>query len=363
MDKGLLSRMNTMIAGTDKNLENYRIPEAASALETFVDEMSNWYVRRCRDRFWAKGMEQDKINAYMTLYTALVNVCKCAAPMIPFMTEEIYQNIVRSVDPAAPESIHLCLFPVADEAHIDKELEESMDEVLRIVVMGRACRNASNIKNRQPIAQMFVKAAKGLDAFYQDIIKNELNVKKVNFTDDVREFTSYTFKPQLRTVGPKYGKQLGGIRKYLASLDGNAAMDDLKAEGALRFDVNGVAVELTEEDLLIDTARKEGYVSQEDGGFTTVLDTNLTPELVEEGYVYELISKIQTMRKESGFEVMDRIRVSLNGNDKLSAVAAKNEAAIAGKVLADRIEKDTELANQKKWDINGEKVTIGVQKI
>ena len=363
MDKWLLSRMNTMIASTDKNLENYRIPEAASALETFVDEMSNWYVRRCRDRFWAKGMEQDKINAYMTLYTALVNVCKCAAPMIPFMTEEIYQNIVRSVDPEAPESIHLCLFPVADEAHIDKELEESMDEVLRIVVMGRACRNASNIKNRQPIAQMFVKAAKGLDAFYQDIIKNELNVKKVNFTDDVREFTSYTFKPQLRTVGPKYGKQLGGIRKYLASLDGNAAMDDLKAEGALRFDVNGVGVELTEEDLLIDTARKEGYVSQEDGGFTTVLDTNLTPELVEEGYVYELISKIQTMRKESGFEVMDRIRVSLDGNDKLSAVAAKNEAAIAGKVLADRIEKDTELANQKKWDINGEKVTIGVQKI
>ena len=363
MDKWLLSRMNTMIASTDKNLENYRIPEAAAALESFVDEMSNWYVRRCRDRFWAKGMEQDKINAYMTLYTALVNVCKCAAPMIPFMTEEIYQNIVRSVDPAAPESIHLCLFPEADETHIDKELEESMDEVLRIVVMGRACRNASNIKNRQPIAQMFVKAAKGLDAFYQDIIKNELNVKKVNFTDDVREFTSYTFKPQLRTVGPKYGKQLGGIRKYLASLDGNAAMDDLKAEGALRFDVNGVGVELTEEDLLIDTARKEGYVSQEDGGFTTVLDTNLTPELVEEGYVYELISKIQTMRKESGFEVMDRIRVSLSGNDKLSAVAAKNEAAIAGKVLADRIEKDTELANQKKWDINGEKVTIGVQKI
>ena len=363
MDKWLLSRMNTMIAATDKNLEQYKIPEAAAALETFVDEMSNWYVRRCRDRFWAKGMEQDKINAYMTLYTALVNVCKCAAPMIPFMTEEIYQNIVRSVDASAPESIHLCLFPEADEAHVDKELEESMDEVLRIVVMGRACRNASNIKNRQPIAQMFVKADKALDSFYQEIIKNELNVKKVIFTDDVREFTSYTFKPQLRTVGPKYGKQLGGIRKYLAELDGNTAMDTLKAEGALRFDVNGVAVELTTDDLLIDTARKEGYVSQEDGTFTVVLDTNLTPALVEEGFVYELISKIQTMRKESGFEVMDRIRVSLSGNEKLSRVAAANEAAIAGKVLAEKIEKDTTLANEKKWDINGEKVTIGVQKM
>ena len=363
MDKWLLSRMNTMIGNTDANLDQYRIPEAAAALESFVDEMSNWYVRRCRDRFWAKGMEQDKINAYMTLYTALVNVCKCAAPMIPFMTEEIYQNIVRSVDPAAPESIHLCLFPQADETHIDKALEESMDKVLKIVVMGRACRNASNIKNRQPIAQMFVKTGSALDPFYQEIIRSELNVKKVIFTDDVREFTSYTFKPQLRTVGPKYGKQLGGIKKYLAELDGNAAMDTLNAEGALRFNVNGVDVELTAEDLLIDTVRKEGYVSVEDGNFTVVLDTNLTPELIEEGYVYELISKIQTMRKESGFEVMDRIRVSLNGNDKLSEVAAANEAAIAGKVLADKIEKNTALANEKKWDINGEKVTIGVQKI
>ena len=229
--------------------------------------------------------------------------------------------------------------------------------------MGRACRNASNIKNRQPIAQMFVKAGKDLNAFFQDIIKNELNVKKVIFTDDVREFTSYTFKPQLRTVGPKYGKQLGGIRKYLAELDGNAAMDTLRAEGALRFEVNGVPVELTEDDLLIETAKKEGYVSQEDGTVTTVLDTNLTPELIEEGYVSELISKIQTMRKESGFEVMDRIRVSLSGNRKLSSVAAANEAAIAGKVLADKIEQDTPLANEKEWDINGEKVTIGVQKI
>ncbi len=308
-------------------------------------------------------MEQDKINAYMTLYTALVNVCKCAAPMIPFMTEEIYQNIVRSVDASAPESIHLCLFPEADEQHIDKDLEENMAEVLKIVVMGRACRNASNIKNRQPIAQMFVKAPKAVEGYYTEIIENELNVKAVNFTDDVREFTSYTFKPQLRTVGPKYGKQLGGIKKYLAELDGNAAMDVLKTDGALRFDVNGVEVALTEEDLLIDTAQKEGYVSQEDAQYTVVLDTNLTPELISEGYVAEMISKIQTMRKDSGFEVMDHIHVSLSGNEKLFAVAKENEETITGKVLADGIQKDAALEYEKQWNINGEKVTIGVQKI
>jgi isoleucyl-tRNA synthetase len=283
--------------------------------------------------------------------------------MIPFMTEEIYQNLVAGLDENAPRSIHFCDYPAVHEEWIDAELEESMKDVLGIVVQGRACRNTANMKNRQPLSRLYVKAPFTLTSFFTDIIRDELNVKEVVFTDDVSSFTSYSFKPQLRTVGPKYGKQLGGIRKYLAELDGNSAMDTLRSEGALRLEVNGVAVELLEEDLLIETARKEGYVSQEDGGFTTVLDTNLTPELVEEGYVYELISKIQTMRKESGFEVMDRIRVSLNGNDKLSAVAAKNEAAIAGKVLADRIEKDTELANQKKWDINGEKVTIGVQKI
>ena len=363
MDRWLLSKMNTMIRTVDNDLGSYRIPEAARALESFVDDMSNWYVRRCRDRFWAKGMEQDKVNAYMTLYTALVNLCKAAAPMIPFMTEAIYQNIVRSVDKDAPESIHLCDFPSADESRIDTELEENMDEVLKIVVMGRAARNEANIKNRQPIGRMFVKAQKALDDYFSGIITDELNVKAITFTDDVRAFTSYSFKPQLKTVGPKYGKLLGGIRKYLSELDGNAAMDQLRSEGALKFEVNGSEVSLTEEDLLIEPMQVEGFVSQSDNTMTVVLDTNLTPELVEEGYVFELISKIQTMRKESGFEVMDQIRVSLNGNRKLSKVAAKNEAAIAGKVLADKIEQDTPLTNEKKWDINGEKVTIGVQKI
>ncbi len=363
MDKWLLSRLNSMIGAVDSNLDKYRIPEAAAALESFVDDMSNWYVRRCRDRFWAKGMEQDKVSAYMTLYTALLGVCKCAAPMIPFMTEEIYQNIVRSVDPDAPESIHLCLFPEVDGSMIDVELEQSMEEVLKVVVMGRACRNASNIKNRQPIARMFVRAPRDLDDYYIDIIGNELNVKEVIFTDDVRAFTTYTFKPQLRTVGPKYGKQLNGIRQYLGQVDGNEAMDRLHESGALVFEVGGVSIELGEEDLLIDMAQKEGYVSQEDGSYTVVLDTNLTPELIEEGYVSELISKIQTMRKESGFEVMDHIRVSLGGNGKLARVARDNEKAIADKVLAEEILEGESLANEKEWDVNGEKVTIGVQKI
>ena len=363
MDKWLLSRMNTMIKKTDEDLNEYKITEAAVVLENFVDEMSNWYVRRCRDRFWAKGMEQDKINAYMTLYTALVNVCKAAAPMIPFMTEEIYQNVVRTVDASAPESIHLCDYPVYDASMIDPALESDMDEVVRIVVMGRACRNASNIKNRQPIARMFVKAPAELGDFYKEIIESELNVKEVRFTQDVRDFTSYTFKPQLRTVGPKYGKQVGGIRKHLAEMDGNAAMDELNEKGALTFDVNGVSVELTKDDLLIDTAQKAGYVSQEDNQFTVVLDTNLTPELIEEGYVYELISKIQTMRKDSGFEVMDRIRVSLTGNKKLTQVAEKNRAAITGKVLAEDLLEGVSLTHEKEWDINGEKVRIGVEKL
>ncbi|MBP3736010.1 MAG: isoleucine--tRNA ligase [Lachnospiraceae bacterium] len=366
MDRWLLSRMNTMIAKTDDAYAKYKIPEASYAMEDFVDEMSNWYVRRCRDRFWAKGMEQDKINAYMTLYTALVNVCKCAAPMIPFMTEEIYQNIVRSVDAAAPESIHLCDYPVSDAAHIDAALEENMAEALKIVVLGRACRNTANIKNRQPIAKMLVKAPRQLDSFYQDIILNELNVKELSFEENVEDFIGYSIKPQLKTLGPKYGKQLGAIRSFLAEADGKSLLDELSREGVIRFDAGG-AVELTKEDLLIDITQKEGYVAQEDGTgerkITVVLETALSPELIEEGYVLELISKIQTMRKDSGFEVMDRIRVSLTGNDRLSEIAAKNEAAIAGKVLAQRVEKDAKLAFEKEWDINGEKVIVGVEKI
>ena len=362
MDKWLLSKLNSTVAEVDSNLDQYRIPEAAKALQDFVDEMSNWYVRRSRERFWAKGMEQDKINAYMTLYTALVTICKAAAPMIPFMTEDIYQNLVRSNDANAPESIHLCDFPVVNKDHIDKKLEEDMEDVLDAVVMGRACRNEAAIKNRQPISRMYIKSDFTLSEFYQEIIEDELNVKEVVFTDDVRDFTSYTFKPQLRTVGPKYGKQLGGIQKHLAALDGNAAMDELNADGALKFDVDGVAVELTKDDLLIDMAQKEGYVSQEDNRMTVVLDTNLTPELVEEGFVYEIISKIQTMRKESGFEVTDHIRVSINGNDKLSEIAQKNKDAISGKVLADELTSGAEYAVSKEWNINGENAVIAVEK-
>ena len=363
MDKWLLSKLNSTVAEVDSNLDQYRIPEAAKALQDFVDEMSNWYVRRSRERFWAKGMEQDKINAYMTLYTALVNICKAAAPMIPFMTEDIYQNLVRSNDASAPESIHLCDFPVVNKDHIDKKLEEDMEDVLDAVVMGRACRNEAAIKNRQPISRMYIKADFTLSEFYQEIIEDELNVKEVVFTDDVRDFTSYTFKPQLRTVGPKYGKQLGGIQKHLAALDGNAAMDELNADGALKFDVDGVAVELTKDDLLIDMAQKEGYVSQEDNKMTVVLDTNLTPELVEEGFVYEIISKIQTMRKESGFEVTDHIRVSINGNDKLSEIAQKNKEAISGKVLADELTSGAEYGVSKEWNINGENAVIAVERV
>ena len=363
MDKWLLSKLNTLVKEVDKNLENYRIPEAARALESFVDDMSNWYVRRSRERFWAKGMEQDKINAYMTLYTALVTVSKVAAPMVPFITEDIYQNLVRSLDKNAPESIHLCDYPVADEAMIDAKLEEDMDEVLKVVVMGRACRNAANIKNRQPIGTMYVKAPHEVGDFYVEIMEDELNVKKVLFTDDVRDFTSYTFKPQLRTVGPKYGKQLGGIQKHLAGIDGNAAMDELKANGAIKFMVGDVEVVPGEEDLLIDMSQKEGYVSEADYGITVVLDTNLTEELIEEGYVYEVISKIQTMRKDSGFEVMDHIKVSVLGNEKIGQVTLKNNDAIASKVLADVLDTEGDYSISKEWNINGEDVTITIEKV
>ncbi len=362
MDKWLLSKLNTAIKKVDENLDKYRIPEAAKVLDNFVDEMSNWYVRRSRERFWAKGMEQDKINAYMTLYTALVTISKCAAPMVPFMTEEIYQNLVCSIDKEAPESIHLCDFPVADDAMIDAKLEESMEEVLKIVVMGRAARNTANIKNRQPIGTMFVKADKALDAFYQEIIEDELNVKAVTFTDDVRDFTSYSFKPQLRTVGPKYGKQLGGIKAHLENLDGNAAMDELNEKGALVFDVDGTEVSLAQEDLLIEMAQKAGYVSEADNYMTVVLDTNLSDELIEEGFVYEVISKIQTMRKDSDFEVMDHIKVYVSGNAKIADIITKNEAAIATKVLADAFVMDATCANSKEWNVNGENVSIGVEK-
>ena len=362
MDKWLLSKLNSAVKAVDNNLENYRIPEAARALDDFVDEMSNWYVRCSRERFWAKGMEQDKINAYMTLYTALVTISKAAAPMVPFMTEEIYRNLVCSIDPSAPESIHLCDFPAVNEDYIDTKLEDDMEEVLKIVVMGRAARNAANIKNRQPIGNMYVKAASVLDDVLVGIIENELNIKKITPTDDVSSFASYSFKPQLRTVGPKYGKHLGGIQKTLASLDGTKAMADLKANGAIEFEVDGTNIRLAEEDLLISTEKKDGFITEADNYVTVVLDTNLSEELLEEGYVLEVISKIQTMRKDSGFEVMDHIKVAVSGNDKLGKIVMDNKDSIATKVLADEITTEGQFAISKEWTVNGEKVTISLEK-
>ena len=363
MDKWLLSRLNTTVQAVDNDLANYKIPEAARALQEFVDEMSNWYVRRSRERFWAKGMEQDKINAYMTLYHALVSIAKTAAPMIPFMTEDIYQNLVRSVDKDAPESIHLCDFPTVNEAWIDKDLEADMKELLEIVVLGRACRNTANIKNRQPIGTMYVKAEKKMSEFYTDIIADELNVKEVKFADDVESFISYSFKPQLRTVGPKYGKLLGGIRQALTDINGTAAMNELRSNGVLKLDINGNDVELTEEDLLIETAQTEGYVSESDGETSVVLDTNLTPELIEEGFVREIISKIQTMRKEAGFEVMDKIVVYAHGNDKIQDVMKTHEDEIKSEVLADEMVLGETDGYVKEWNINKEAVTMGVKKL
>ncbi len=362
MDKWLLSKLNTLIKVTDSSLDNYKIPEAARALDDFVDELSNWYVRRGRERFWAKGMEQDKINAYMTLYTALVTVCKLAAPMIPFMTEEIYQNLVVNFDNSALESIHLCDYPVADESLIDAELEANMEIVLDTVVLGRAARNAAAIKNRQPIGKMYIKAENELSEFYQEIIREELNVKAVEFTADVADLTSYAFKPQLKTLGRRFGKNIGAVKEILAGLNGSAAMKELNEKGTLAITVDGVEEALEKDDLLIETVQSEGYVTEEDHGITVVLDCNLTPELVEEGFMYEVISKIQTMRKDAGFEVMDHIKVSVVGNDRLKAIVESNKDAIATKVLADSICYDSDVSNAKEWNINGEKVTIGVEK-
>ena len=363
MDKWLLSKLNTMVKTVDADLDSYKIPEAARALQEFVDDMSNWYVRRSRERFWAKGMEQDKINAYMTLYTALVTVAKAAAPMIPFMTEDIYQNLVRSIDADAPESIHLCDYPEVNEAWIDKDLEANMEELLEIVVLGRACRNTANIKNRQPIGTMYVKAEKAMDKFYTDIIADELNVKEVKFADDVESFISYSFKPQLRTVGPKYGKLLNGIRTALSEIDGTAAMKELRDNGVLVLDIDGNRVELAEEDLLIETAQSEGYVTETDGETSVVLDTNLTPELIQEGFVREIISKVQTMRKEAGFEVMDKILVYAKDNDKIMDIMKANQDEIKREVLAENIILGEAEGYTKEWNINKEAVTLGVSKV
>ena len=363
MDKWLLSRLNSTVKAVDENLAAYRIPETARALQEIVDEMSNWYVRRCRERFWAKGMEQDKINAYMTLYTALVMISKAAAPMIPFMTEDIYRNLVCSIDPSAPESVHLCDFPEVDEAHIDSQLEADMEVVLEAVVIGRACRNTANIKNRQPIGKMYIKAGKELSDFYVDIIRDELNVKEAELTDDVSKLTTYSFKPQLKTLGRRFGKKINDVRQILAELDGQAAMAELNEKGTLTIQVDGQDEALEKDDLLIEAAQMEGYVSDSDHGITVVLDTNLTPELLEEGFVREIISKVQTMRKDAGFEVMDHIRVSMQDNDKVQKVIQDNEAQIKSEVLADEVSYDGAKGFVKEWSINGEKVTLGVEKL
>ena len=363
MDKWLLSRLESTVKAVDDNLENYRIPEAAKALQSFVDDMSNWYVRRSRERFWAKGMEQDKINAYMTLYTALVTVAKAAAPMIPFMTEDIYQNLVKSIDASAPESIHLCDFPEVHENWIDPKMEEDMADLLEIVVMGRAARNTANIKNRQPIGTMYVKSEFQLSEFYKEIIEDELNAKEVVFKDDIADFISYSFKPQMRTVGPKYGKLLNKIKTVLSELDGNKAMAELKSTGELKLDIDGQEIVLLEEDLLIDMAQMEGYVSESDHTITVVLDTNLTPELIEEGFVRELVSKIQTMRKEAGFEVMDKIRVYAKDNDKIVDIMKNHGDEIKSEVLAEEIVTGETKGYEKEWNINSEKVTMAVERI
>ena len=363
MDKWLLSRLNSTVKEVDENLAAYRIPETAKALQSFVDEMSNWYVRRCRERFWAKGMEQDKINAYMTLYTSLVTISKAAAPMIPFMTEDIYRNLVCTLDASAPESVHLCDFPEVNEAHIDKKLEEDMETVLEAVVIGRACRNTANIKNRQPIGKMYVKADTELSEFYMDIIKDELNVKEAVLTQDVSELTTYSFKPQLKTLGRRFGKQINAVKEILAGLDGQKAMAELNEKGNLTITVDGNEEVFEKDDLLIEAAQMEGYISDTDRGITVVLDTNLTPELIEEGFVREVISKIQTMRKDAGFEVMDHIRVSMQDNEKIAGIVQKNEEQIKSEVLANETKYDGAVGFKKEWNINGEKVTFGVEKL
>lgn len=363
MDKWILSRLNSTVKAVDENLSSYKIPETAKAIQTFIDELSNWYVRRSRARFWSKEIHQDKINAYMTLYTSLLTICKAAAPILPFMTEEIYQNIVRSVDKDAPESIHLCDFPSVDESMIDNELETDMEHLLEAVVLGRSCRNNSNMKTKQPLAKMYIKSEWSLGEFFTDIIAGELNVKEVIFVDDVSDFTSYSFKPQLRTVGPKYGKLLGGIKSYLSEVNGNEAMNSLKTDGELSFEVNGEDVILKEEDLLISSEQMEGFVSATDNNLTVVLDTNLSPELIEEGFVREIISKLQTMRKEAGFDVVDTITVSVSGNERIADIMNNNSDKICSEVLAEKITFGELIGYTKEWTLNGENVSLAVKKL
>lgn len=362
MDKWILSRLHTLVQTVGRHLDNYRITEPARELDKFVDELSNWYVRRCRGRFWASGMEEDKADAFLTLYTVLETLCRLAAPFIPFMTETIYQNLVRSVDKNAPESVHLASFPVADESLIDKALEAGMDAVLKVVVLGRSARNTAAIKNRQPIANMYVGGLDDPGGMFTELIAGELNIKTVSFGADVTQYIAYNIKPQMRTLGPKYGKLLNAIREHLAGGDGVAIVSAVRGGGTYSFDANGTEVILSEEDLLIEPVHKEGFVVESDGGVSAILETTLTEALIEEGYVRELISKIQTMRKEAGFEVMDHIRFALTGNDKLTGVVSRNAGEIKSEVLADEVSGALS-GYEKEWDINGEKATMSVQKL
>ena len=363
MDRWMLSRLHSTVKAVDGHLAAVRVPEAARAIEDVVDEMSNWYVRRSRARFWAKGMEGDKRAAYGTLYTCLVTLAKLAAPMIPFMTESIYRNLVAERDPQAPESVHLCDYPVCDERMIDADLEARMDEVLSVVVLGRACRMAASVKNRQPLGRMYVKAERALPDFFCRIIEEELNVREVVFSDSVRDYTTYTFKPQLRTVGPKFGRHLAAIRTALSNLDGNAAMDELDAKGTLTLALPDETVVLERDDLLIEMTQQEGYESQSDRGVTVVMDIRLTDELREEGFVNELVSKLQNMRKDSGFEVTDRIRIGVAGNARVEDILRRNEAAVCAGTLALGVTYGTLGDNARAWDVNGEKVTLSVTRV
>ena len=363
LDKWVLSRLNTVVKKVDDNLNNYKIVEAGRAAQEFIDEVSNWYVRRSRERFWQKDMPQDKINAYMTLYTVLETMSKLMAPFIPYMTEQIYQNMVRRFDDKLPESVHLCDYPVCNEDMINEKLEEDMDLILKVVTQGRAARNAANIKNRQPLSKLYVKAYKELEGEHKSIVADELNVKEVEFTDEIDNFTSYSIKPNLKTVGPKYGKILGAIRQELPNMDGNKIVKELKVNGKVEVTIAGEKLEFVAEDLLIEAAKGARFATVSEGDLTVVLDTELTDKLIEERYVRELVSKIQNLRKEAGFEVQDYIEVYYGGNEKVEKIIADNADEIASEVLARKVANEKGTGFEKEIDVNGEKITIAVNKL
>lgn len=363
MDRWILSRLNSTVKSVRGYLDQYLITEAAKELSAFVDELSNWYVRRSRERYWGSEMTQDKIDAYMTLYTVLETFCRLMAPFTPFVAESIYQNLVRSVDANAPESVHLCSYPQVEEARIDAELEKNMDSVLRMVALGRACRNGANIKNRQPIAAMYVGGIEAIPEMYVQVVRGELNVKEVHFGAAADEYINYIVKPQLRTLGPKYGKNLGAIRKHLAEVNGSEVVNVVRSGNLYCFEANGQTIELSESDLLIEPIQKEGYAVEVEGDIAVIIDTNITPELEEEGNVREIVSKIQAMRKEAGFEVVDHIRIYAAEGREVEQIVSGNREQIAADTLADDIVVGSLGGYVKQWDINGRKATLGVEKI